>query len=345
MKNILIKITSYFKFQYMVYWSLFILISLLMLNLSCAKSDDLEIIDNETPIDNSPPIADPGANQTILLPTNSVNLDGSKSTDLNNAIISYSWSKILGPDDYNFTNANAAQTQVTNLVEGVYLFQLTVTNALGLSAKGEVSISVIQNSTAIYGLSKDINLMLPIDWVVLNNSPTGSSSNVTGMLWKKISGPGSYNVAYSNLEYTVLFNLVEGHHQFELTANYVNGSVSKDTVNVNLYDVSIIPQNAKEIIIEKVSLSFPWYPTLQIADFYAIIPRESLFRIFVKPNGSTNWEDVPGMTMSGSLNNSYEYFIERRLPDGAGMYANGSLFIFFYGSDTSDTPDIKIVYW
>ena len=62
MKNIVFKITSHFKFQYMINWSLLILISLLMLNLSCSKSDDLETIvnetpnDNETPIDNNPPI-------------------------------------------------------------------------------------------------------------------------------------------------------------------------------------------------------------------------------------------------------------------------------------------------
>ncbi|MGM5471350.1 PKD domain-containing protein [Flavobacteriaceae bacterium LMO-SS05] len=190
-----------------------------------------------------------------------------------------------------------------------------------------------------------MNLMLPIDWVVLNNAPTGSSSNVTGMSWKKISGPGSYNVSYSNSKYTGIFDLVEGHHQFELTANYVNGSVSKDTVHVNLYDVSMIPQNAKEIIIENLSWSFPWYATLQIADFYDNIPRESLFRIFVRRDGSTNWEDVPGWAMSGPQNNLYDYFIERRLPDGAGMYTNGSLYISYYGTDTFDTPDIKIVYW
>ncbi|MGM5471349.1 PKD domain-containing protein [Flavobacteriaceae bacterium LMO-SS05] len=127
-------------------WDLLILVSLLVLVIACTKNDDLEIIgdefpmDNESPIDNSPLIANPGANQTIILPTNFVNLNGSASSDLNNPIISYTWSKILGPDDYNFTNPNAAQTQVTNLVEGVYLFQLSVINTLGVSAMGVVSV-------------------------------------------------------------------------------------------------------------------------------------------------------------------------------------------------------------
>lgn len=323
--------------QYMINWGSVLLISMLLLVISCTKNDDLETIGNE------PPIANSGANQTIILPTNFVDLDGSVSTDTDNPIISYSWSKISGPAAYDFTNANTAQTHVTNLVEGVYQFELTVTNALGLSGKDTITISVIQNITSIYGSSNDINLMLPQDWVVLDNSFIGSSSNVTGMEWKKINGPATDSLAYSyNLEYTYIYGLVEGSYQFELTVNHVNGSVSKDTTNVNLYDVSIIPQNAKEIIIENVQWIFPWWSTLEIADFYRAISRESLFRIFVKRDGSTNWEDVPAL----SKTLTYNYFIERR-PDGAGMYLIGSLYILYIGSDPypSDTPDIKIVYW
>ena len=52
MKNIVFKISSHFKFQYMINWSLLILISLLMINFSCSKNDDQETIDNETPINN-----------------------------------------------------------------------------------------------------------------------------------------------------------------------------------------------------------------------------------------------------------------------------------------------------
>ena len=40
------------------------------------------------------------------------------------------WTKISGPSSFNIANANAVQTQVTNLVEGVYQFELKVTDAV-----------------------------------------------------------------------------------------------------------------------------------------------------------------------------------------------------------------------
>jgi hypothetical protein len=43
-----------------------------------------------------PPIANAGADQIITLPTNAVNLDGSASTDPENNITSYAWTKISG---------------------------------------------------------------------------------------------------------------------------------------------------------------------------------------------------------------------------------------------------------
>jgi len=46
---------------------------------------------------NKPPIANAGADQTITLPIDSVMLDGSASTDLDNNITSYAWTKISGP--------------------------------------------------------------------------------------------------------------------------------------------------------------------------------------------------------------------------------------------------------
>lgn len=329
--------------QNKITWGSLLLISMLLLCISCAKNDDIESIGNEIIGDeitgeNKSPIANPGPNQTIILPTNLVNLDGSASTDSENPIIGYSWSKISGPAAYSFTNANAVKTQVTNLEEGVYQFELTVTNSLGLSGKGIVKISVFQDNSSTNLPDNDINLMLPQDWVILNNS-LGSSA------WIKINGPDTYTIGDSYSGYTVIFDLIEGNYQFEVTVNHENGTVSKDTANVNLYDVSSIPQNAKEIIIENVKWTFPWYSTLAITDFYSKIPRESLFRIFVKRDGSSDWQDVPGYSMSGTFTSSYDYFLERRLPDGAGMYSNGSLYISYYGPDTSDTPDIKIVYW
>ena len=92
-----------------------------------------------------PPIANAGPDQTITLPTNTAALNGSASTDPNNDISSYLWTKISGPSSFTIANANAAQTQVTNLIEGVYEFELTVTDARGSIDKDIVQVTVILN--------------------------------------------------------------------------------------------------------------------------------------------------------------------------------------------------------
>ncbi|MEO6868806.1 MAG: kelch repeat-containing protein [Ginsengibacter sp.] len=91
---------------------------------------------------NKPPVACAGQDQTISLPVNSLMLDGSCSYDVNKNISSYLWTKISGPSSFNIANANVVQTQLTNLVEGIFLFQLRVTDAGGLFSKDTMRVIV-----------------------------------------------------------------------------------------------------------------------------------------------------------------------------------------------------------
>jgi Tol biopolymer transport system component len=96
---------------------------------------------------NKPPTANAGADQIITLPTNSVTIDGSGSTDQDNNITTYTWTKVSGPSSFNIGNANAVQTQLTNLVEGVYQFELKVTDADGLVDKDTIQVTVNAQAT------------------------------------------------------------------------------------------------------------------------------------------------------------------------------------------------------
>ncbi|HEX6848182.1 MAG TPA: PKD domain-containing protein [Chitinophagaceae bacterium] len=107
-----------------------------------AAMDTIQISVNNTNPSNRPPLSNAGPDQTVNLPTSTVNLDGRASTDPDNNITNYSWSKISGPSSYNFANANAAQAQVTNLVAGEYKFELNVTDAGGLFDKDTMQVTV-----------------------------------------------------------------------------------------------------------------------------------------------------------------------------------------------------------
>ena len=91
---------------------------------------------------NSHPVARAGNDTSIMFPANRVLLNGSGSYDPDNNIASYHWSKLSGPGSFNIVNANSAQTQATNLAEGVYQFELTVTDFLGLSDKDSTTVTV-----------------------------------------------------------------------------------------------------------------------------------------------------------------------------------------------------------
>ena len=92
-----------------------------------------------------PPVANAGPDQTITLPTNTVALNGSASTDPNNDISSYLWTKVSGPSSFTIANPNSVQTQVTNLVEGAYQFELKVTDARGMTGRDIVQVTVLNS--------------------------------------------------------------------------------------------------------------------------------------------------------------------------------------------------------
>jgi hypothetical protein len=103
--------------------------------------DTVMITVDAVPTANQPPVACAGADQVITLPVNTTTLDGSCSVDPDNNISTYTWAKIMGPSA-NIASANTAQTKVTNLTEGVYQFELKVTDAGGLFSKDTVQVRI-----------------------------------------------------------------------------------------------------------------------------------------------------------------------------------------------------------
>jgi hypothetical protein len=111
-------------------------------NSGLSDLDTVMITVNDTTQPNRPPVANAGPDQTITLPTNAVNLDASSSSDPDNNIVSYLWKKISGPASFTIANNTLVQMQITNLTEGIYQFELKVTDAGGLFDKDTIQIEV-----------------------------------------------------------------------------------------------------------------------------------------------------------------------------------------------------------
>jgi hypothetical protein len=65
------------------------------------------------------------------------------------SITGYSWSLVSGPAGATFGSATASSTSVTFAMAGTYQFQVTVTNAYGISSIGAVTVTVQQTLSSI----------------------------------------------------------------------------------------------------------------------------------------------------------------------------------------------------
>ncbi|MBN3270474.1 K0319 protein, partial [Polyodon spathula] len=93
---------------------------------------------------NIPPIAHAGGGTVLVLPNNSVVLNGSKSTD-DQGIVSYLWirdGQSPAAGDVLYSSDHEAVLQLINLVEGTYIFQLLVTDAKGDSSTDTATVEV-----------------------------------------------------------------------------------------------------------------------------------------------------------------------------------------------------------
>ena len=195
---------------------------------------------------NSNPIANAGADVIISLPENSVKLNGVASFDPDGTLVSYKWSKVQGPKEYSLATPDSVSTLVTNLVEGIYIFQLSVTDNSGTTGQDEVMVSVIPapstNTELIANAGSDIMITLPRNFTTLNGSASLiSDPNRSRCNWQKLSGPSQFTIGNPTALSTSLNNLVEGVYVFKLTLTNDDGRTSEDEIKITVNPVEILP--------------------------------------------------------------------------------------------------------
>lgn len=200
-------------------------------------SDNATVTVVVNPAANKPPVAVAGKDITITLPTDNTTLNGSASTDADGKITGYSWVWLNGPAQYSLANASAVTTALSNLVQGTYNFQLTVTDDGGLIHKDTVKVTVNAappvNKIPTANAGTDIVLTLPSSSTSLDGSASkDADGSIAKWQWTKISGPAQFNLAANNIASPGLSNLVEGTYAFELVVTDNSGATDKDTVNV-----------------------------------------------------------------------------------------------------------------
>ena len=87
------------------------------------------------------PEAIAGEDKTLILPSTSVELQGS-GTSTDDSPLEYKWNQLSGPNNAILLNSNTNTVVLSELTEGIYTLELTVTDGSGLSGRDQVTIEV-----------------------------------------------------------------------------------------------------------------------------------------------------------------------------------------------------------
>ncbi|MDP4247715.1 MAG: hypothetical protein Q8932_17890, partial [Bacteroidota bacterium] len=169
--------------------------------------------------------ANAGPAQTIVLPTSQAMLNGSASTG---AITSYAWTQVSGPDGDTIVSPSSDSTLVTGLVQGEYVFQLTVNG----DSSATVQVTVTPPPPLVADAGANQAIVWPANQTTLNGS--GSSGPLTSYLWTQLSGPASDTLVTPSAATTVVKGLIQGTYLFQLTVTDNLGTTSTDTITVTV---------------------------------------------------------------------------------------------------------------
>ncbi len=206
---------------------------------------------------NTAPTANAGADQTISLPTNLVNLSGTGSDDglPSGSALTYVWSQITGPGTVTFGNANTAATSASFSTNGTYVLRLTVSDS---SLTGTDDVTIVVNRAPIVNAGANQTIELPTNSVALAGSitddglPAGAAVTST---WTKLSGPGTVTFANAASATTTATFSTAGIYVLQLAASdtlatgsasvtiTINASNQAPSVNAGLDQTISLPTN------------------------------------------------------------------------------------------------------
>lgn len=217
---------------------------------------------NPTPGVNTPPVARAGANQTLTLPTNTTKLDASASTDAENNIKSFGWRKVSGPSS-TITDSNKMIATISNLVKGVYVYELRVVDQLNLFTADQVRITVNeaapQNQPPIArAAANPSSITLPASSVSLTAAAsTDADGTIASWLWDKRSGPPATIQNPTNATTTVS-GLSAGNYEFRVIVKDNLGAEDQENVSVTVNPQVIPPDgNPVSFSLSQIPLSDP----------------------------------------------------------------------------------------
>jgi|GEM_PF-2814535 len=231
------------------------------------SSDKDTVVITVNPAPNQSPVADAGEDVTITLPVNSVDLDGTASSDPDGTIASFSWVKLAGPETGTIANPAQGSTAVTDLSEGVYEFKLTVTDNENAFDKDTILVAVnpVPNQPPVANAGADQQITLPVDSVRLNGASSSDPDGAIGaFFWSKVNGPSSGTIVTPDSAVTDVVSLTEGVYVFALQVTDNDVAMQTDTIRITVGadpcpPVPVISQNGSVLTCDTPGQQYQWF--------------------------------------------------------------------------------------
>jgi hypothetical protein len=188
------------------------------------------------------PVANAGADKTITLPANSVTITGS-GTDADGTIASYAWTKVSG-GAATLSGTATTTLSVSGLVQGAYVFRLTVTDNKGGSKSDDMRVTVNAsagttiNKDPIVSAGSDKTITLPTKAITLVGTASDPDGTIASYQWTQISGIAAPMMNTTTRKLWA-YNLKVGTYVFRLTVKDNNDATKYDEVTLTVKDVVV----------------------------------------------------------------------------------------------------------
>ena len=190
---------------------------------------------------NSPPVANPGANQTVATQT-TVQLDGSHSTDVDGDPLTYHWSFASTPVGSKAQLSNSTLVDPTFLTDekGTYVVQLIVNDGKVNSAAALVTISDV-NSPPVANAGGNQTVKTQATVLLDGSKSTDVDGDALTYQWLIVSSPPASKAALSNATIVnpTLVTDEKGSYVVQLIVN--DGTVNSTPAQVTISDVNSPP--------------------------------------------------------------------------------------------------------
>jgi dienelactone hydrolase len=189
------------------------------------------------------PVANAGADKTITLPANSVTITGS-GTDADGTIATYAWTKVSG-GAATLSGTATTTLSVSGMVEGAYVFRLTVTDNKGGSKSDDMKVTVNAgagttiNKEPIVSAGSDKTITLPTKAITLVGTASDPDGTIASYQWTQISGIAAPMMNTTTRKLWA-YNLKVGTYVFRLTVKDNNDATKYDEVTLTVKDAVVV---------------------------------------------------------------------------------------------------------